>query len=91
MTWEWIWDNCQDVHFMTIKNAAIQDYNGTASVAKQQFCSSCASCFLGTSGSLHLPKSLLGLNITIDDVVDALDDFQDLDAHTRQCIKLVWL
>jgi len=40
---------------------------------------------------MHLPKSLLGLNVTTDDVINALVDFENLDANTRQCIKLVWL
>jgi len=89
--WEWIWDNCQHDLFLRIRTDAVKCFENDNDKAKELFCSSIASVFLGDSGSMHIPKKVLGIELTQKEVLDALEDFQDLDKTSIHASKLCGL
>lgn len=89
--WYWIWDNCQKDVFLKMKTAAIKSFANDNKKAKEEFCTSVASIFLGSSGSIHLPKKILGENVSEEEILDALKDYEDFDESAKRCVDIIWI
>ena len=79
------------MRFLKIKNAAIREYNNDTALAKQQVTTSYAGMSVRASGSVYLPKKLIAMNVTVVDLLNALEDIQDLDPDSKKCAKFIWL
>jgi hypothetical protein len=86
-TWNWIWKNCDDEQFTTIKTKAQKRFGKEA---KHIFCSSLADLFLGASNLIHIPKEILGMKVDSATLIEALKEFQDIEGNTLDCVKLLW-
>ncbi len=76
---------------MKIKTAVIESLANDNEKAKEEFCTSVASIFLNSSVSIYLTKTILGENVSDEDILDALKDYEDFDEGTKKWLDIIWI
>lgn len=72
-----------------MKTAAIESFASYNQKAKLGFRISVASIFLGSSGSIHLPRKIPAENVSDEEILDAFKDYEDFDESTKKCIHII--